>query len=388
MKKVIKRLVAIALLGTMLAVTAACGNTGTDTDTNTNTDTDTVTGTDVNTDTTGGETEPPSEGLICFSGTSLSYYFFVAEQEAARRAVESYGYTFEAANAEFESVTENNNFNNFIAKEPIAIIADPADTDGIIAPLDRCKEMGIPVAIIDATVGEGGTAGVTITFDNYGAGAAAAEKIVELLTERYGEPKGRVLNAYGIQNNEAIRNRRQGFVDEMEKYPNIELIEVPGEGNMDTTMNAALNALSMYGTFDAMHAPSDSPCMGLYEALNRTGNLHKVGEEGHVILVSIDGEPIAIERIKEGYYDASINQDAVAYAEIAMEMLHTYLLRGLEVPVGTTYTNDRYIWETSEIVESKNGPMLVVPTTLIDTSNCDDPRLWGNIAMNELGVTY
>ena len=332
----------------------------------------------------------PEGGLICYSGTSLSYYFFVAEQEAARRAVEALGYEFEAAAAEFESVTENNNLNNFIAKNPVAIIADPADTDGIIAPLDKAQEAGIPVAVIDATVGAGGTAGITITFDNYGAGFAAGEEIARLLKEKYGEYKGRVLNAYGIQNNEAIRNRRQGFVDAINQYPDIELVETPGEGNMDDTMNAALNALAQYGSFDAMHAPSDSPCMGLYEALKKTDNLFKVGEDGHVILVTIDGEPIALERIKEGYYDSTINQDAVAYAEIAVEMLEKYLLRGLPVPVGTTYESDRYIWGKSDIVESENGPMLVVPHTVVNLQegNIDDPRLWGNIAQNELGVTY
>lgn len=332
--------------------------------------------------------ELPEEGLICYSGTSLSYYFFVAEQEAARRAVEAAGYDFEAAAAEFESVTENNNLNNFIAKDPIAIIADPADTDGIIAPLKKAEDAGIPVAVIDATIGAGGKAGVTVTFDNYGAGYGAAEKIVELLTEKYGEPKGRVLNAYGIQNNEAIRNRRQGFVDCISQYPDIELVETPGEGNMDTTMNAALNALAEYGSFDAMHAPSDSPCMGLYEALSKTDNLFKVGEDGHVILVTIDGEPIAIERIKEGYYDASVNQDAVGYAEIAVEMLTKYLLVGEEVPTGTEYVNEKYVWEKTEIVESDNGPMIVVPYTMITKENADDERLWGNIAQNELGVKY
>jgi len=332
--------------------------------------------------------ELPKEGLICFSNTSLSYYFFVAEQEAARRAVEAAGYDFEASAAEFESVTENNNLNNFIAKEPIAIIADPADTDGIVAPLKKAQDAGIPVAVIDATIAAGGQAGVTITFDNYGAGYSAAEKIVELLTAKYGSPKGRVLNAYGIQNNEAIRNRREGFVDCIKQYPDIELIETPGEGNVDTTMNAALNALADYGSFDAMHAPSDSPCMGLYEALSKTGNLYKVGEEGHVILVTIDGEPIAIERIKEGYYDASVDQDAVAYSEIAVEMLITYLLIGEEVPVGTEYVNKEYIWEKTDIIDGKNGPTLVVPHTIITKENVDDERLWGNVAKKELGVEY
>lgn len=330
----------------------------------------------------------PEDGILAFSQTSLSYFFFVSEQEAVEKGVNDLGYEFITASAEFEAITENNNFNNFLSQNPIGIIADPADTDGIVASLEKCAEQGVPVAIIDAVVGEGGKAGITITFDNYAAGYAAGEEIVRLLTEKYGEPKGNVLHAYGVQNNQAIRLRGEGFRDAFADYPDIEVVDVPGEGNLDDTLNATLNAMAQYGDdyFDAMHAPSDSPCMGLYEALNKSDRLFKVGEEGHVIIVTIDGEPIALERIRDGYYDSTIHQDAIAYGELAVEFMETYLLRGLDVPVGLEYANDRYVWETATVVDSSSGPMMHVPHTVVTKDMVEDERLWGNRAETEYGL--
>lgn len=332
------------------------------------------------------EASEDSKGLICYSGTSLSYTFFVAEDMAASRAIEEAGYDYYTANAEFDGLKETENFQTFMSMNPTAILCDPADTDAVSASINTAVDNGIPVVVIDATVSDQGHPGITVTFDNYKAGFAAGEEMARLVKEKNGDYKGRVLNAYGIQNNEAIRNRRQGFVDAISQYPDIELVEVPGEGNMDDTQNAALNALAQYGSFDGMHAPSDSPCMGLYNALEQTGNLHKVGEDGHVIIVTIDGEPIAIKRLNEGYYDSTINQDAVAYAEIGVEMLTKYLIPGKEIPLGE-YTNDKYSWGTTEITEDpEKGLMLVVPHTVITAENCNDPKLWGNVAANDFGL--
>lgn len=390
-KKKITALTAMVLAMSMTALTiTGCGSkdtsdTSTDTPAEAQTDENASAASESNEDAapSGGE---GSKGLICYSGTSLSYTFFVTEEMAAERAAKEYGYDFYSANAEFDALKENENFNTFMSMEPTAILCDPADTDGVTAAINTAVDSGVPVAVIDAVVAKDGHPGITITFDNYGAGFAAGEEVARLLKEKNGDYTGRVLNAYGIQNNEAIRLRREGFADAIKQYSGIELVEVPGEGNMDDTQNAALNAIAQYGSFDAMHAPSDSPCMGLYNALEQSDMLFKVGEEGHVILVTIDGEPIAIKRLKEGYYDATINQDAVAYAEIGMDMLVNYLIPGKEIPVGP-YENDKYSWGSSEIVEDPDrGLLLTVPATVLTADNVDDPKLWGNVAATDFGL--
>jgi ABC-type sugar transport system substrate-binding protein len=329
----------------------------------------------------------PSEGLIALAHKSLDYYAFVAMQEAAKQKTEEYGWDFESAVADFDSAKQMNQFTNFIAKKPLAIISDPNDSEGLVTAINNATNAGIPVGIFD-TPTTGGDVGFTIAFDNYKAGEMAAQEIVDRLEEKYGKPKGKVLNAYGAMSSSAWRARKEGFDAVMKKYPEIEYLAMPAEGDMRLTQDVLLNAISQHGFIDAVHAPSDTPAMGLYEALKQTKHLKKVGEKGHVIFVTIDAEPIALQRIEEGWYDATINQDCVAYGEIVLEMLAKYTLQGKDIPVGTTYENDKYYWKSAEIIEGDAGPQMIIDPYVIDNSNFDDPSHWGNVAWNEYGLRY
>lgn len=325
--------------------------------------------------------------LVVFAQKSLGYYFFVAEQESLKRAVEAKGWRFESAVADFDSAKQTNQFINFIAKKPIAILSDPIDSEGLITAVDKAaKENNIPVGIVD-TPTTGGKVAITVAFDNKLAGEMAAKEIVKRLEQKYGEPKGIVLNAYGAMSSWAWRLRKEGFDEVMKQYPNIKYLAMPGEGDMTKTHDALVNALAQYPNLDAVHAPSDTPALGLFEALKQKNKLFKVGEKGHVIFVTIDSEPVAHQKIKEGWYDASINQDAVSYGQIAIELMEKHTLKGQDIPLGK-YTNDKYYWKEAEIKSSPSGPYLIIPPFVVDKSNVDDPRMWGNITFNEWGLKY
>jgi len=327
-----------------------------------------------------------SKGLIALSHKSLNYYAFVAMQEGAKRKAEELGYEFEASVADFDSAKQTNQLINFISKKPVAIITDPNDSEGLVTAIDKAEDAGIPVAVFD-TPTTGGNVAFTVAFDNYKAGEMAAMEIVKRLEEKYGEPKGIVLNAYGAMSSSAWRARKEGFDDVMAKYPNINYLAMPAEGDMRKTQDVALNAIAKYGFIDAVHAPSDNPGMGLYEALKQTNNLKKVGEEGHVIFVTVDAEPIALQRIQEGWYDATVNQDCVAYGELVIEMLDKYTLKDQKVPI-ETYKNDNYFWKEAPIKEGVTGPEMVIDPYVIDSSNVDNEAHWGNVAWNEYGLRY
>ena len=52
------------------------------------------------------------------------------------------------------------------------------------------------------------------------------------------------------------------------------------------------------------------------------------------IFVNIDGEPVALKWIQEGFMDSCVSQDPIAYGEIAVEMLGKYAMKGQPVPIG------------------------------------------------------
>ncbi len=335
--------------------------------------------------------EKPAEAdggakFIAYANKGLDYYFWTVCQVTAQKESESRGWTFEAADAKLDSAKQFDQFVNFINKKPDAIMADPNDSEGLIAAADQAVAAGIPVAIVDTPL-TGGDIAVTVAFDNYDAGTLAAQAIVKALEEKYGEPKGTVVNCYGAMSSEAWRLRKEGMDAEFAKYPNIKYVEVPCEGEIAKTQDGLLTQFATGMEIDAVHTPSDNPGMGLVSALKMQNKWVKRGEDGHVIVVTIDGEPIANKFIEEGYYDYSIAQDGWAYSGIAIEMLDKYSFNGQDVPLGP-YENNKYYWEKCEIIDSAAGPYVKVPAYEINPENATDPRHWGVVAEKELGIQY
>jgi len=215
----------------------------------------------------------------------------------------------------------------------------------------------------------------------------AAKEIIKGLIKKYGSPKGTVLNCFGALQSVAWRMRKEGMDAEFAKYPDIKYLARPTEGQLEQMLSVTLATLSEYPQLDAVHSPSDSPSRGIVTALQQRGRWKKTGEDGHVIFVNIDGEPIALNWIKEGYMDGSISQDAIAYGEIAVEMLEKYGMQKKKVPLGP-YENKKYFWEKGVIAQGNSGPTLIIPPFVIDASNAHDKRHWSYIAEKEWGFAY
>ena len=324
--------------------------------------------------------------FVPYSNKSLDYYFFVAQEEAVKRAVEAQGWEFQAVNANFDNTRQLEQWQNLLLKNPAAIISDPIDSQAIASAIKRYNAKNIPVGIIDTPALDGQVA-VTVDFDNYQGGAMAAEQIVKLLTAKHGSAKGTVLNCYGALQSVAWRLRKEGFEATMQKYPDVKLFSRPTEGKIDKMQAVTLATLAEVPDLDAVHAPSDTPSRGIVTALQQKNRWKTVGEDGHVIFVNIDGEPIAHQWIREGHMDASVAQDPIAYAEITVEMLAKYAMKQQPVPIGP-YENKKYFWERAVITDSITAPSLIIAPFIIDNSNVDDKRMWGNIAYNDWGLRY
>ncbi len=334
----------------------------------------------------GGKAFAAEQHFVPYSNKSLSFYFFVAQEEAVKRAVEGQGWRFQAVNANFDNTTQLQQWETLLLNKPSAVISDPIDSQAIASVIKKYNYRKIPVGIID-TPATGGNVAITVDFDNYQGGVMAAETIVERLKQKHGSPKGTVLNCYGALQSVAWRLRKEGMEATFKKYPDITLLSRPTEGLLKNMLSVTASTLGEYPDLDAVHAPSDTPSRGIVTALQQKNKWKKVGEPGHVIFVNIDGEPIALEWIKDGYMDADISQDPVAYGQITVEMLAKYSMQGKPVPLGP-YTNDKYFWEQGEIKQSDTGPSLVIPPFVIDAKNASDKRMWGNVTFNDWGLKY
>lgn len=89
-------------------------------------------------------------------------------------------------------------------------------------------------------------------------------------------------------------------------------------------------------------------------ALRQIGKLVPVGQQGHVTIVSVNGTPGALDRIRKGTQDASVGKDPEEMARIALDQIIGYF-------EGKPFN-----------AKGQAKPILITK------ENVDDPNLWGN----------
>ena len=104
----------------------------------------------------------------------------------------------------------------------------------------------------------------------------------------------------------------------------------------------------------------------------------KTVEAGHIIFVTIDGDPFAGKQIRGGYYDCSVVQDALAYGDVLVQMLDGYIFSGKEVPVGEYTLADTW-FGTYEVQEDERGRHEVIPPYYIDSRIWRARSNWWNV---------
>ena len=334
-----------------------------------------------------GPIQAADRPLLGFSNKSLDFYFFRILQEAAKRAATAKSWDFQAVNANFNNTTQIQQWDSLLLRRPIAMIGDTVDSQAMVSAVKKANFANIPVGMVDSLT-VGGNVGVSVAFDNNEGGVMAANAVIDLLKKKYsGQAKGTVLNCYGSLQSDAWRARKVGWDATFAKYPEIKMLDRPTEGLLKNMLSVTVDTLSEYPDLDAVHAPSDTPARGVVTALKQRNKWFKIGDPKHVIFVTIDGEPIGLQWIKQGYQDADISQDPIAYSEIAVEMLDRYSVAGKPVPLGE-YVNQKYYWEKGQFVQGVSGPRLIIPPFVVNPSNADDPRLWANVASNAWGIAY
>ena len=277
-------------------------------------------------------------------------------------------------NADQDAETQANQMENFIAQGVDEIVTVPVDSQAICASVAKAKDAGIPFFTIDRAP-IGCEIDMVVQSDNYLAGKQAAEEMVRLLTEKYGEPKGTVLELQGDLGQNVAQLRGGGFNDYMADYPNITVISKPTEWKAD---NFAAATTDVVGSQDVDGIYMHSDCVGttvVLAALEQLGKKFTREEEGHIFLTGVDGCAEAIQAIKDGYSDQASSQPIPDFGIITkwMEMV----FNGEAIEEGTV-EQDGALWSPATIVKSDVGFMLNLSTTKVTPENADNPALWGN----------
>ena len=194
-----------------------------------------------------------------------------------------------------------------------ALVVAPADADSLKEVLQKAKEQGVYIIVVDTAVADDIPADCTITSDNYMAGVIVGEYYLT----RHDAAKVVVMTHESAQ---SARERVAGFLDTVSRNEKIQVIrEIECEGQVEIAMPKLQEAIDEGVSFDSVFCLNDLAGVGIVAALDENGLLDKVDVYG------VDASPDSKALIYEGMMEASAAQFPTLIGKRAADAIYQLL---------------------------------------------------------------
>ena len=263
----------------------------------------------------GGSGEQKLSIAVIPMGTTHEYWKSIhagAEKAAAELGVEIVwkGPQKEDDRAQQIAVVED-----MIARRVAGIVLAPLDRTGLRQAVAESKQAGIPTVIVDSGL-EGDDFVSFVATDNYQGGVAGAKRLAEVLGG-----KGKIILLRVMVGVESTRDREQGFLDEIAKYPGIEILSDNQYGGIttETAYQAGENLLNRFPEVEGIFCPNESTTFGMLRALT------DAGKAGKVKFVGFDSSEKLIQGLQEGHLHGLVLQNPFRMGELGVKTIVEHL---------------------------------------------------------------
>lgn len=252
--------------------------------------------------------------VIAFVPKTLNNPFFVAIKDNVEAACKDNGWTVKvnAADAETEVDKQISILEAYIEEGVDAIITGPSSKTALVDVINKADQKGIPVFLVDSGAEECAYQAYVGT-DNYAGGQQGAQWIAEHVKE------GQVAILDGFSGNDATTQRQKGFMDEIAKYPDIEVVASEyGNCEISKGMEVTENFLTAYPNLKGIFTVNDMMAIGAGQAVEAAG------KRDHILICGFDGQPDAAQKIIEGTMDATIAQKPATMGKMIVQSVKDY----------------------------------------------------------------
>lgn len=242
--------------------------------------------------------------------------FRVGEKKYLDEYAKAKGITLVYQDAQGDAQRQSSQIQSLISQGVSGIIQIPWDTQAVAADISATAAAKIPHAIMDQQPADTKDVYFYVGGNPTQDGKMAGEALVKAAD---GKPV-KVLELQGSLNNINGIERSKGFEDAVAKAPNITIIaKSPTDWKADKALAATQNALQSDSDLGAVYAPWTGALPAVYNALKAANKLHNVGEPGHVITVSINGDEIGCKYVTEKANDLDVATPVKKMAQEAID---------------------------------------------------------------------
>jgi ribose transport system substrate-binding protein len=175
-----------------------------------------------------------------------------------------------------------------IKLDPDVLIVAPNERTPLTKVMGQAVKAGIAVICLERDIVDPNNYTTYIKCDNRKIGQLAGQFIVDHLTKKNGEPKGRIVDLQGLLGVEGEENRREGAKDVYGKHPDIEVVHAAVAGWLQDKgrqrMEEALSANPAdQGGIDVVYGHNDPMAIGAYLAAK------EAGRDKEMVFIGVDG---------------------------------------------------------------------------------------------------
>jgi ribose transport system substrate-binding protein len=266
---------------------------------------------------------------LCMLGMNAPYYAaMVAGFEAE---VKSNGGTPFVTDAQWKMEKQTSDFEDLLAKNVDAIVLNPLDPVALVPLTKRAESEGVPVFVIDSGISEKAAYVSHIQSDSPNNGRMLGAWLVDQLGEN---PINMVVMSGSKGSVEGLTRRTNMFAGAIEaqlKAMNHSSFNVVTQGWGGWAHEGGLKAMedilvAHAGDFNVLFAENDSMALGALKAIQ------EAGIEDQVIIMAVDGQKEALEKIKDGEYDATAINNPDLIARTAVNAALRYLSGNNNLP--------------------------------------------------------
>lgn len=234
--------------------------------------------------------------------------------------------TFLGAQSESNINEQINIVESAIDRGVKAIVLAPSDTKALIPVVEKAKEAGIPVVIIDSLL-EGPEDNYVsfLATDNKAAGEACAQRMIDLLTEA-GKTEGNIQVMSYVAGVGSEIGRVGGFNDYIKANSNFTLLETQySNADMATALNQTTNVLTSHPELIGIFGANEPTAIGMGRAIEQAGLA------GKIVALGFDGNSVLSEMVNNGTLQAIAVQSSYNMGYLGVMTAYQAAIEGVTV---------------------------------------------------------
>lgn len=196
-----------------------------------------------------------------------------------------------------------------ITQNPIALVFSPSQPSTATNVVNKAKEQGIPVVLVDTPMGEGFTNYDSyVGTENFQAGIKGAESLIASMN---GQKDVTVVLIEGAPGNPTCTTRTDGAEQAFRAAGYNILSRQPGYSDREKAYNVMQNVLQTSSDIDIVFCANDEMALGAVRAAMQAGVDAKI--------MGVDGNKSALESILAGELYSTIAQRPEGMGYLAVE---------------------------------------------------------------------